>query len=84
MTPFYTTGIYLLLENIGVEIAEYKVGEIAKIFGVNVETLRCYAKIKLMPQPKRKEFSRYRIYDDNDSARLTFIKRAKEFEFMLR
>lgn len=65
-------------------MTEYKVGEIAEIVGVNVETLRYYEKIKLMPKPKRKEFSRYRIYDDNDLARLTFIKRAKELGFTLK
>lgn len=63
---------------------EYKVGEIAEIVGVNVETLRYYEKIKLLPEPKRKEFSSYRIYDDNDLARLTFIKRAKELGFTLK
>jgi Hg(II)-responsive transcriptional regulator len=74
----------LLLEIIGVEMSEYKVGEIAEIVGVNVETIRYYEKIKLMPEPKRKEFSRYRIYDKNDLARLTFIKRAKELGFTLK
>lgn len=63
---------------------EYKVGEIAENVGVNVETLRYYERIKLMPTPKRKEFSSYRIYDDNDLARLTFIKRAKELGFTLK
>lgn len=65
-------------------MSEYKVGEIAEIVGVNVETLRYYEKIKLMPNPKRKEFSSYRIYDDNDLARLKFIKRAKELGFTLK
>lgn len=62
---------------------QYKVGEIAKIVDVNVETLRYYEKIKLMPKPKRKE-SRYRLYDDNDLRRLKFIKRAKELGFTLK
>jgi len=74
----------LLVENIELKMTDNKVGEIAETVGVKVETLSCYAKIKLMPQPKRKEFSRYRIYGDSDSARLTFIKRAKELGFKLR
>jgi len=61
----------------------YKVGEIAKKVGVNVETLRYYEKIALMPKPKRKE-SRYRIYDENDLKRMLFIKRAKELGFTLK
>lgn len=60
-----------------------KVGEIAKIVGVNVETLRYYEKIKIMPNPKRKD-SRYRYYDELDLRRLLFIKRAKELGFTLK
>jgi Hg(II)-responsive transcriptional regulator len=62
---------------------EYKAGEIAAKVDVNVETLRYYEKIKLMPKPKRRE-TRYRIYDENDLKRLLFIKRAKELGFTLK
>ncbi|MCB0749460.1 MAG: heavy metal-responsive transcriptional regulator, partial [Ignavibacteriae bacterium] len=61
----------------------YKVGEIAEKIGVNVETLRYYEKIKIMPKPKRME-SHYRIYDQLDLKRLLFIKRAKELGFTLK
>lgn len=61
----------------------YKVGEIAEKIGVNVETLRYYEKIKIMPKPKRKE-SRYRFYDAMDLRRLLFIKRAKELGVTLK
>ena len=61
----------------------YKVGEIAEKIGVNIETLRYYEKIKIMPKPKRME-SRYRIYDELDLKRLLFIKRAKELGFTLK
>jgi Hg(II)-responsive transcriptional regulator len=61
----------------------YKVGEIAEKIGVNVETLRYYEKIKIMPKPKRRE-SRYRFYDELDLRRLLFIKRAKELGFTLK
>jgi len=60
-----------------------KVGEIANIVGVNVETLRYYENIKLMPKPKRIE-SKYRIYDNFDVQRLLFIKRGKELGFTLK
>ncbi|MCB0749667.1 MAG: heavy metal-responsive transcriptional regulator, partial [Ignavibacteriae bacterium] len=60
-----------------------KVGEIAKKVEVNVETLRYYEKIKLMPKPKRIE-SGYRVYDDSDLQRLLFIKRGKELGFTLK
>lgn len=61
----------------------YKVGEIAEKADMNVETLRYYEKIKIMPKPKRRE-SRYRYYDSNDLRRLLFIKRAKELGFTLK
>ena len=60
-----------------------KVGEISKIVGVNVETLRYYEKIKIMPEPKRIE-SKYRVYDNSDVQRLLFIKRGKELGFTLK
>ncbi len=59
------------------------VGVLAKETGINVETVRYYENIRLLPKPKRKE-SRYRIYDENDLARLRFIVRAKELGFTLR
>ena len=62
---------------------QYQVSEISKLANVNVETLRYYEKIKLMPEPKRKE-SRYRIYDGSDLKRLKFIVRAKELGFTLK
>ena len=43
----------------------YKVGDIAKKAGINVETFRYYERLKLLPKPKRLE-SGYRIYDDSD------------------
>jgi len=61
----------------------FKVGEIAKEAGINVETLRYYEKISLMPKPKRIE-SRYRVYDASDLRRLKFIIRAKELGFTLK
>jgi len=64
-------------------MAAYFVGQLAKEVGINVETVRYYEKLKLLPKPKRRE-SRYRIYDENDLKRLSFIKRAKELGFTLK
>lgn len=64
-------------------MAEYFVGQLAKEVGINVETVRYYEKLKLLPKPKRRE-SRYRVYDDTDLKRLLFIKRAKELGFTLK
>ncbi|MFA3781502.1 heavy metal-responsive transcriptional regulator [Melioribacteraceae bacterium 4301-Me] len=64
-------------------MAEYFVGQLAKEVGINIETVRYYEKIKLLPKPKRAE-SKYRVYDETDLKRLLFIKRAKELGFTLR
>jgi len=61
----------------------FTVGALANNAGVNVETVRYYEKIGLMPKPKRKE-SRYRVYDESDLARLKFIFRAKQLGFTLK
>jgi Hg(II)-responsive transcriptional regulator len=61
----------------------FTVGALADKAGINLETVRYYEKIGLMPKPKRKE-SHYRIYDENDFVRLKFIIRAKELGFTLK
>lgn len=60
----------------------FKIGVLSKKCNVNIETIRYYEKINLMPKPKRQE-SRYRIYDESDLARLKFIRRGKELGFTL-
>ncbi len=60
----------------------FTVGALADKVGINIETVRYYEKIGLMPKPKRKE-SRYRFYDENNFARLKFIIRTKELGFTL-
>ncbi len=62
---------------------ELTVGKLANEAGINLETIRYYETINLMPKPKRKE-SGYRVYDLNDLKRLLFIKRAKELGFTLK
>lgn len=64
-------------------MTEYFVGQLAKQVGVNVETIRYYERIRLLPKPKRRE-SHYRIYNETDLKRLLFIKRAKELGFTLK
>ena len=51
--------------------------------GVNGETIRYYEKIKLMPDPTRSSGG-YRIYDDSQLKRLSFIKRCRELGFTLK
>jgi MerR family mercuric resistance operon transcriptional regulator len=58
------------------------VGQLAKKAGVNVETVRYYERIGLLPQPQRLA-SGYRLYSDEDVTRLQFIRHAKELGFTL-
>ncbi|MBI3124043.1 MAG: heavy metal-responsive transcriptional regulator [Ignavibacteriales bacterium] len=64
-------------------MADFFVGQLANEACINVETVRYYEKLKLLPRPKRKE-SRYRIYDETDVKRPLFIKRVKELGFTLK
>lgn len=50
--------------------------------GVNVETIRYYERIGIMPAPPRTE-GRQRVYDEAHLKRLTFIRRGRELGFSL-
>ena len=58
------------------------IGKLSDQTGVNIETIRYYEKIGLMPQAPRKE-SGHRVYDDALAQRLRFIKRGRELGFSL-
>ncbi|MCS7015841.1 MAG: Hg(II)-responsive transcriptional regulator [Gemmatales bacterium] len=58
-------------------------GEVARLAGVNVETLRYYERRGLLPQPPRRP-SGYRMYPPETVERVRFIKRAQQLGFSLR
>ncbi len=60
----------------------YSIGQIAKISGISVETIRFYEKEGLLEKPQRKE-SGYRQYDESVIERLSFIQQAKGLGFTL-
>ena len=49
---------------------------------VNIETIRYYERIELMPAPPRTE-GRQRVYDAGHLKRLTFIRRTRELGFSI-
>lgn len=55
---------------------------LARRTGCNLETIRYYEKIGMMPEPPRTEAG-YRVYDDRHVERLRFILRARELGFSL-
>ncbi len=57
------------------------IGELSRRTGCNIETIRYYERIGLMPAPPRR--GRYRSYDADDVGRLGFVRRARELGFTL-
>ena len=58
------------------------IGRLAAAAGVNLETVRYYERIKLMPPPARTA-SGHRAYEAAHIKRLTFIRRARELGFSI-
>lgn len=55
---------------------------LARRTGCNLETIRYYEKIGMMPEPPRTA-SGYRVYDERHAARLRFILRSRELGFAI-
>jgi len=62
--------------------AGIQIGELARRTGSNIETIRYYERITLLPPPARTG-KHYRLYADADVRRLAFIRRARELGFTL-
>ena len=58
------------------------IGELSSRTGVNIETIRYYERIGLVPSPPRSA-GRHRLYDDGLRQRVSFIRRARELGFSL-
>ncbi|RXD01921.1 MerR family transcriptional regulator [Sphingomonas sp. UV9] len=59
-----------------------KIGEVAKLTGLKVETVRYYEGEGLIGAPRRNG-GNYRLYDRSHLERLTFIKRSRDLGFTL-
>lgn len=57
------------------------IGELSRRTGCNIETIRYYERIGLMPAPPRR--GRYRSYGGGDVVRLGFVRRARALGFTL-
>lgn len=58
------------------------IGRLSKEAGVNIETIRYYEKIGIMPQPRR-SIGGNRLYKEEHIKRLAFIRRSRELGFSL-
>ncbi|MBA3562581.1 MAG: helix-turn-helix domain-containing protein [Gammaproteobacteria bacterium] len=61
---------------------DFSIGELSRRSGVNIETIRYYERIGLLPPPPRTEGG-HRLYPDNHLKRLVFIRRSRELGFTL-
>lgn len=60
----------------------FPIGVLSERSGVNIETIRYYERVNLLPKPARSEGG-YRLYQPPDSDRLHFIRRARDLGFSL-
>jgi MerR family transcriptional regulator, mercuric resistance operon regulatory protein len=60
----------------------FTIGRLGAETGVNVETIRYYERIGLMPRPPRSAANR-RLYDNAARERLSFVRRARELGFSI-
>jgi MerR family mercuric resistance operon transcriptional regulator len=62
--------------------ATIRIGDLSRQTGCNVETIRYYERVGLLPRPPRSA-ARYRLYESGDVRRLSFVRRARELGFTL-
>src|SRR5947208_16646587 len=60
----------------------FSIGELSKHSGVNIETIRYYERIKMLPAPPRTASGR-RVYGPAETRSLAFIRRSRELGFTL-
>ncbi|HEY8213218.1 MAG TPA: helix-turn-helix domain-containing protein [Methylocystis sp.] len=60
----------------------FSIGELSKQSDVNIETIRYYEKIGVMPAPGRSAGG-YRIYGADHLKRLSFVRRSRQLGFSL-
>ena len=58
------------------------IGALSRLAGVNIETIRYYEKIKILPTPPRTEAG-HRVYGPKQARILVFIRRGRELGFTL-
>lgn len=69
-------------DEIAVSSAGLKIGEVSRLSGVGIETIRFYERGGLLDRPAR-TYSGYRIYDGSVLERLDFIRKAQLLGFAL-
>lgn len=70
------------MENKITKTRGYAIGEISRETGVNIETIRYYERIGIMPKPDRTRGGN-RQFNHDQLKRLSFIKRCRELGFSI-
>ena len=78
---YQSTGFILWIR--GEDMENITIGKLAQKTGVNIETVRYYERIGLIPRPPRNS-SGYRVYQPDVIKRIQFIKQAKGLGFSLK
>jgi MerR family mercuric resistance operon transcriptional regulator len=60
----------------------FTIGELSRLSGIAIETIRYYERIRLLPRPPRSQNGR-RSFGSDGLATLTFIRRCRELGFSL-
>lgn len=60
----------------------YPIGTLSQLSGVNIETIRYYERVRLLPAASRAG-NGYRQYDDAFVERLAFVRRGRELGFTI-
>ncbi len=84
MEPVVTTGsrFFWMPADKRQQAARLTIGALSRRTGCNIETIRYYERIDLLPNPPRTEGG-HRQYDEDHLKRLTFIRRGRELGFSL-
>ena len=69
-------------QNSGLEGTRATIGTLSKLTGCNIETIRYYERVGLLPPPPRTEGG-HRVYGEAHTKRLTFIRRSRELGFTI-
>jgi len=66
----------------GLRAENLAIGQLSHLSGVNIETVRYYERVKMLPPPPRTASGR-RVYDSTHLRTLAFIRRSRELGFSL-
>lgn len=60
----------------------FPISTLSRKSGVTIETIRYYERVGLLPKPARTS-GNYRLYEDIDANRLSFVRRSRDLGFSL-